>query len=178
MAYEAGRLHESRSRIPLNVAFHWDLFTTRYNHTADTLVEHAARIVERYRPSVAGDHVLLRWEELKDSPLEGVVHAIHMWRLPEGSENFWVSGESGGVDVEPAELQTLIDRKNAKVDSYLQKCHSDWPLIVPGDHISETAHLTEAVHHHVFRSRFARVVFYDPRGGAWGRGAFTLPCSR
>lgn len=161
VAVEAGRIYERWSSIPLNVGFLWNPIATRHNGTVGDLAANAARIVARYIPPESGGQAWLGWDELRGSPLENAVHLIHILRLPAGRENFWRSGESGGIDVEPDELQGLIDRKDGKVAEYLRKCDSVWLLITQSNHISGSAHLTDAVRSHSFRSRFARVFVFD-----------------
>lgn len=77
----------------------------------------------------------------------------------------WGSADASMVpDVSPATIQAIVDRKNRKVDNYVDRHRyaALWLLVVAeGDRASAFFELPPATRSHRFQARFDRVVFFD-----------------
>lgn len=80
------------------------------------------------------------------------------------SEHRWgLNGETGWVTVGfISELQSAIDGKNAKINTYLQHCDECWLLIVADRSKADQKYkFTDEMKHHCFKSSFHRTFFFE-----------------
>lgn len=68
-----------------------------------------------------------------EHPLPKEMSGIYGYYHPSSTTSIWYPAEGRWLpDIDPKEVQKLIDKKNVKVADYLQKCDEVWLLIVEG----------------------------------------------
>ena len=125
----------------------------------------AAETVSQFVPETFFESVRIDSDQFKGSVLQTVVASISVTRARNARQASWSVVSAGFVSASVEEIRELVAYKDAKVPTYLQRCHEVWLLIVgDGTNISSTLDLSEDVRQVIFPSRFERSYFYDHQG--------------
>ena len=166
---QAKKEYERRNTPPLQVSFFWCGDSPIKENSIPDLAKALADIIEKH---CSQSEIKLTWEQLENTPFEGILDSIVIRRIHGLTNNEWLSPEAGWISMEPQELQSIISSKEENIEDYLKKCDTVWLLIYAGgDHISSTV-LPPYIENkqHKFVSRFQRVVFFD----VWTRKSYNL----
>lgn len=122
-----------------------------------------AGTVSRFVPETLFESVRIDSDLFEGTVLQTVVASISVTRVARQAS--WSVVSAGFVSASVQEIRELVAYKDAKVPTYLQRCHEVWLLIVgDGTSISSTLDLSEDVRQVIFPSRFERAYFYDDQG--------------
>jgi hypothetical protein len=125
----------------------------------------AAETVGQFAPETLFEGVRIDSDQFKGTMLQTVVASMSATRVRNARQASWSVVSAGFVSASVQEIRELVAYKDAKVPTYLQRCHEVWLLIVgDGTSISSTLDLSEDVEQVVFPSRFERANFYDHQG--------------
>jgi hypothetical protein len=112
-------------------------------------------------PAPDGSVVLELWRQ-PDNTLPWI-RTVRLYRADVLSRHHWAAPDSGWVQMDfVQEMQSAIDRKNAKHGRYRQYRDECWLLIVAsGGRPSGLFEPSDETKSHVYRSSFARTFFMD-----------------
>lgn len=102
-------------------------------------------------PETLFEGVRIDSDQFKGSVLQTVVVSISATRVRNARQASWSGVSAGFVSASVQEIRELVAYKDAKVPTYLQRCHEVWLLIVgDGTSISSTLDLSEDVRQMIF----------------------------
>jgi len=153
---------ERNYKIPLMVHFNWLLHRHPGRSEAKSLAVKIAHLIENFIPQGVYMTTRIGQEVLEESTLGDFIASIFITRMKPTMKGSWSNIEFDFVGLQPDEIQNIISSKEAKIDSYLQKCTAAWLIIVAdGTHISSNVEIHSAAVQNIYSSRFERVLFYD-----------------
>jgi hypothetical protein len=125
----------------------------------------AAETVGQFVPETLFEGVRIDSDQFKGYVLQTVVASISATRVRNARRASWSVVSAGFVSASVQEIRELVAYKDAKVPTYLQRCHEVWLLIVSdGTSISSTLDLSVDVRQQLVASRFESAYFYDHQG--------------
>jgi hypothetical protein len=92
------------------------------------------------------------------------VREVVTYRHPEQVHRRWTAASDGPVTkCSPADLQGVIDRKEARRASYLSRCDQAWLVVVFDAYsLSVPVYFTALTTGHTYTSAFDRIVLFEP----------------
>lgn len=161
---EGERLCEVRGLPPMCIDVAFDENFTLWSRRVDPLVETvvglvAARIPEPPAISRLIEHDWFSWPD----PVPEEIDTIHIDRPPEITRHFWTTARASIVgELDPAIIQTSIERKRSRYTACRRRCESVWLLVVAeGDAPSSCVDLTSVAKSHTYDSPFDRIFFLE-----------------
>jgi hypothetical protein len=122
-------LYSGRQQIPVAVHIHWNHYHQPAKNGRDLIAEQIAHIVEENVPQL-GEEIELNGN-YPPAILPEAVDTIVIDRRTEYNLNFWSSPRGSIVpELEPKDLQSVVDKKNVKYSHYSGRCHQLWLLVV------------------------------------------------
>ena len=160
--------YERRGLPPVDVFVHWSLSNDPRLIKIDQLAATLIDLVEGYLPE-QGNNTIIRYPRPGYESLPGEVVSLYIWRPKNITKTSWVPF---GAIFPPSltgcdDLQEIVQKKEANVSHYQQKCSQAWLLIVANDlelpmvRLSKVCNLAPEAKDSRLETTFDRVFFLD-----------------
>jgi hypothetical protein len=163
---------EATSAFKLNVAFiknhHFSVRLLNEDAIQD-MVKNIVALIASYLMHeytlLKDSHPWFRWKELREFGLENIFSSIYMYIFPSDWQSLWAEAGGGGVpSIVHSNLQAIVEKKEIKVQKYLQYGNEAW-LLIHTEMMSGMAswvviqETDEELHKWVLKTSFNRVFF-------------------